>query len=135
MQKAQNKMKIQMVNKNIFHENKGQTLIESVVAFLLITSFLTLVFIGISTGSQIFIWHQKVNKALLCSLNEKIRIECFKDFKTKHALKETKLSHIKLKNFQFLKNKGVPQIEIEIVGYFSEVYKIKKSLNKKTWHI
>ena len=128
-------MKIQIMNKNIFHENKGQTLIESVVAFLLITSFLSLVFIGISTGSQIFIWHQKVNKALLCSLNEKIRTECFKDFKTQPSFTETKLSHIKLKKFQFLKSKGSPQIEIEIVGYFNEVYRIKKSLNKKTWHI
>lgn len=116
-------------------KNKGQALIESVVAFLLITSFLTLTFIVLSTGSQIFIWHQKVNKALLCSLNEKLHSQCFKDFKLYSGLKETKLSHVKLQKFKFQKNKGIPQIEVEIIGYFDEIYKIKKSLNKKTWHI
>lgn len=115
--------------------NSGQALIETLVSFLLASSALTIIFIGISTGTEIFIWHQKVNQSLLCSLNQKIVSDCLKDFNPNNKIASARRSNLIIRKFNFRRLDGIPRIELELVGYFNEVYKINKSLDKKVWRI
>lgn len=127
--------KINGVKNNLLISQRGQALIESVIVFTLILSLLTCFFASLATATQIFLWHQKANQALLCSLNERQSKNCFKDFIINTSSNTKKLSSLNLTKFKFHKIKQRPLIEFEVTGFFNETYKIKKSLSKKNWQI
>ncbi len=113
----------------------GQALIESVVVFALASTLFGFLFSALSTATQIFLWHQQINRALLCSLNENQTRHCLREFSSQKIIDEKTIFTLKLVKFKFQRIQQRPCIEVELLGIFDESYKIKKKLSAKNWRV
>jgi len=113
---------------------KGQALIESMMVALLMTSFFTFFLMALATAVQIFIWHQKVNQALICTLDERKTTSCLQDF-NRTPSDNDKMIFLRLVKFKFQRIQQRPSIEIELKGFFDEIYPIRKKLSSKNWRV
>ncbi|MEK6773773.1 MAG: hypothetical protein AABY64_07525 [Bdellovibrionota bacterium] len=118
-----------------FKSQSGQVLIESVVVFSIASTLFIFLFSALSTATQIFLWHQQINRALLCSLNEKQTSHCLREFSPQKITDEKTIFTLKLVKFKFQRIQHRPCIEVELLGIFDESYKIKKKLSAKNWRV
>ncbi len=114
-------------------EESGQALIETLFIMNLSIGLLSALFYTILTGTQIFIWHQKVNQALMCALDVSQRTTCLREFRL--TLGREKKFRLTLKKFNFQTYRQRPSVEIELKGFLSETYKIKKQISSTNWKI
>ena len=118
-----------------FKSQAGQVLIESVVVFSIASTLFIFLFCALSTATQIFLWHQQINRALLCSLNEKQTNNCLREFSPHKPTDKKTIFALKLVKFRFQRIQHRPCIEVELRGIFDERYEIQKKLSAKNWRV
>lgn len=111
----------------------GQALIEALIIGPTVLTLFSALFFFIVNGTHLFVWHHKVNKALLCSLDKRKEGLCLNELKS--LVKSPLPFQLKVVQVKFERLHQRPQITVQLEGYFHERYKIKKSLSASSWKI